>query len=164
MLPFYLCVCWGYSIFATVGSVVVSNQPIAGSIIVRHMELILVLSLPLRVYYLMRCTYITLHEVIMISFDSTWPSLAGSLVFGKIRKIWRYWVVCAYLFSTSLIFVVSLRLEWLGCWRYSGTKWLPCPVEMLGWLSFIFILHYIISSTMSLTTLILCQIVLKYMN
>jgi hypothetical protein len=37
----------------TVVSYIVSNQLIAGSIMVRHMILILVLSLPLRVYYLM---------------------------------------------------------------------------------------------------------------
>jgi hypothetical protein len=29
--------------------------------------------------------------------------LAVSLVFGKIYKIQRYWMVCAYLSSTSLI-------------------------------------------------------------
>jgi hypothetical protein len=38
---------------------------------VRHMILILVLYLPLRVYYLMRCTHNALWEVIMNSFDST---------------------------------------------------------------------------------------------
>jgi hypothetical protein len=48
-----------------------SNQLIAGSIMVRHMKLILALSLPLRVYYLMWCTYNALWEVIMNSFDST---------------------------------------------------------------------------------------------
>jgi hypothetical protein len=55
----------------TVGSYIVSNQLIAGSIMVRHMKLILVLSLPLRVYYLMRCTHNALWGVIMNSFDST---------------------------------------------------------------------------------------------
>jgi hypothetical protein len=38
---------------------------------VRHMILILVLSLPLRVYYLMRCTHSALWGVIMKGFDST---------------------------------------------------------------------------------------------
>jgi hypothetical protein len=37
---------------------------------VRHMRLILVLSLPLRVYYLMRCKHDALRGVIMNSFDS----------------------------------------------------------------------------------------------
>jgi hypothetical protein len=71
MLPFYTCPYWGQSIFVTVGSYTVSNQLIAGSIMVRHMKLILVLSLPLRVYYLMRCIHNTLQGVIMNSFDST---------------------------------------------------------------------------------------------
>ncbi len=43
--------------FVTVGNYVVSNQLIVGSIMVRHMILIFVLSLPLRVYYLVRCTH-----------------------------------------------------------------------------------------------------------
>jgi hypothetical protein len=38
---------------------------------VRHMILIIVLSLPLRVYYLMRRTHNALWVVIMNSFDST---------------------------------------------------------------------------------------------
>jgi hypothetical protein len=38
---------------------------------VRHMILILVLSVPLRVYYLMKCTHNALWGVIMNSFDST---------------------------------------------------------------------------------------------
>jgi hypothetical protein len=37
---------------------------------VRHMILIIVLSLPLRLYYLMGCTHNALQEVIMNSFDS----------------------------------------------------------------------------------------------
>ena len=65
--------------FVTVGSNIVSNQLIVGSIMVRHIRLILVLSLPLKVYYLMRCTHNALQGVITISFDSTWPCLAGSL-------------------------------------------------------------------------------------
>ncbi len=55
----------------TVSNYIVSNQLIAGSIMVRHMILILVLSLPWRVYYLMRCTHDALWGVIMNSFDST---------------------------------------------------------------------------------------------
>jgi hypothetical protein len=47
---------------------------------VRHMILILVLSLPLRVYYLMRCTDNTLWGVIMNSYDST-ISYFGCLLF-----------------------------------------------------------------------------------
>ncbi len=55
----------------TVGNYIVLNQLIAGSIMVRHMILILVVSLPLRVYYLMRCTHYALWRDIMNSFDST---------------------------------------------------------------------------------------------
>ncbi len=55
----------------TVGNYIVSNQVIAGSIMVRHMILILVLSLALRVYDLMRCTHNALSGVIMNSFGST---------------------------------------------------------------------------------------------
>ncbi len=65
-LPF-----WGQSIFVTVGSYIVLNQFIDGSIVVRHIKLILELSLPLRVYYLMRHTHNALWGVIMNSFDST---------------------------------------------------------------------------------------------
>ena len=99
----YPCPYWGQSIFVTVGNYIVSNQLIAGSIMVRHMILILVLSLPLRVYYLMRCTHNALWGVIMNSFDSTIS------YFGCVSCFWQdlqdlfYWVVCAYLFSTSRI-------------------------------------------------------------
>ncbi len=65
------CPYWGQSIFVTVGSYIVLNQFIAGSIMVRHIKLILVLSLLLRLYYLMRCTHNALWGVIMNSFDST---------------------------------------------------------------------------------------------
>jgi hypothetical protein len=70
MFPFYPCPCWGQSIFVTVGSFIMLDQLVAGSIMGRHMKLILVLSLPLRVYYLMRCTHNALWEVIMTSVDS----------------------------------------------------------------------------------------------
>ncbi len=54
----------------TVGSYIMSNKFIVGSIMVSHMRLILVLSLPLKVYYLMRCTHNALQGVIMNSIDS----------------------------------------------------------------------------------------------
>jgi hypothetical protein len=57
--------------FVTVGSFIVSNQLVAGLIMVRHMKSILGLSLLLREYYLMRCTHNALWGVIMNSFDST---------------------------------------------------------------------------------------------
>ncbi len=88
MLLYYPCPYWGQSIFVTVSNYIVSNQLIAGSIMVRHMILILVSSLPLRVYYLMRCcTHNTLWGVIMNSFDSTISYFGCVSIFGKICKI-----------------------------------------------------------------------------
>ncbi len=95
----YPCPYWGQSIFVTVSKCIVSNQLIAGSIMVRHMILVLVLSLPLRVYYLMRCTHNALWGVIMNNFDRTIS------YFGCVSCFWQdlqdlfYWVVRAYLFQ-----------------------------------------------------------------
>jgi hypothetical protein len=71
MLPFYTCPYWGKSTFVTVGIFIMLNQLVAGSIMVRHMKLILLLSLPLRVHCLTRSTHNALWVVIMTSFDST---------------------------------------------------------------------------------------------
>ncbi len=79
----YPCPYWGQSFFVTVGSYVVSNQLIVGSIMVRHMRLILVLSLPLRVYYLRRCTHNALRGVILNSFDSI------KSYFGCVSYFWQ---------------------------------------------------------------------------
>jgi hypothetical protein len=117
MLPFYPCPSWGQSIFVTVGNYIVSNQLIAGSIMVRHMILILVLSLPLRVYYLMSCTHNALWGVIMNSFDSTISYFGCVSCFWQYLQDLFYWVVCAYLVSTSQSLLSLCRLEWLGCWR-----------------------------------------------
>ncbi len=87
MLPYYPCPYWGQSIFVIVSKYIVSNQLIAGSIMVRHMILILVLSLPLRVHYLMRCTPNALWGVIMNSFDSTISCFGCVSIFGKICNI-----------------------------------------------------------------------------
>ncbi len=65
----------------------VLNQLIAGSIMVRHMILALVLSLPLRVYYLIRCTHNALWGVIMNSFDSTISYFCCVSFFDKICMI-----------------------------------------------------------------------------
>jgi hypothetical protein len=84
----------------TVGNYIVSNQLIAGSIMVRHMILILVLSLPLGVYYLMRCTHNALWGVIMNSFDSTisyfgcvscyWQDLQDLTLLGGVCILFQY--------------------------------------------------------------------------
>ncbi len=71
MLPYLPLPLLGTVNIVTVSKYVVLNQLIAGSITVRHMILVLVLSLPLRVYYFMRCTHNALWGVIMNSFDST---------------------------------------------------------------------------------------------
>ncbi len=98
---------------------IVSNQliAIAGSIMVRHMILISVLSLPLRVYYLMRCTHNALWGVIMNSFDRTisyfgcvscfWQNLQDLTLLGGMCIPFQYFPD----------FVVSWKLEWLGCLR-----------------------------------------------
>jgi hypothetical protein len=104
----YPCPYWGHSIFVTVSKYIVSNQLLAGSIMMRHMILVLVLSLPLRVYYLMRCTHNALWGVIMNSFDSTISYFGCVSCFWQDLQDFIYWVVCAYLFSTSQI-VLSLR-------------------------------------------------------
>jgi hypothetical protein len=116
MLPFYPCPYWGQSIFVTVGSFIMSNQLVAGSIKVRHMKLILVLSLLLRVYCLMRSTPNALWGVIMTSFDSTWPYfwlclfyLARSARFD----LWPDGIVHTIQYITD--FIDFLRREWLGC-------------------------------------------------
>jgi hypothetical protein len=99
----------------TVGSYIVSNQLIAGSIMVRHMKLILVMSLPVRVYYLMRCTHNALQGVIINSFDSI------ESYFGCVSCFWQDLQDLTLLdgmcipFQYFTDFVVSLRLEWLGC-------------------------------------------------
>ncbi len=101
----------------TVGSYIVLNQLIAGSIMVRHMKLLLVLSWLLRVYYLMRCTHNALQGVIMNSFDSI------ESYFGCVSCFWQdlqdltLLDVMYILFQFFTDFVVFLRLEWLGCRR-----------------------------------------------
>ncbi len=99
----------------TVGNYIVLNQLVAGLIMVRHMMFILVLSLPLRVYYLMRYTHNALLGVIMNSFDCTLSYLAVSLVFGKICKILMLLDGMCIPFQYFMDFVVSWRFEWLGC-------------------------------------------------
>ena len=113
------CPYWGQSIFVTVGNYIVLNPLIAGSIMVRHMIWhmisIFVLSLPLRVYYLVRCTHNALWGVIMNSFDSTLSYIGCVSCFWQDLQDLFYWVVYAYLFSTSRNLLSLWRLEWLGC-------------------------------------------------
>jgi hypothetical protein len=117
MLPYLPLPLLGTVNFCDVGNYNVSNQLISGSIMVRHMILILILSLPLRVYYLMRCTHNGLWGVIMNSFDSTisyfgcvscfWQDLQDFFLLGSMCIPFQYFTDC----------VVSWRLEWLECWK-----------------------------------------------
>ncbi len=117
MLPYLPLPLLGTVNFVTVGNHIVSNQLIAGSIMVRHMILILVLSLLLRVYYLMRSTHNAVWGVIMNSFDSTisyfgcvscfWQDLQDLTLLGGMCIPSQYFTD----------FLVSWRLEWLRCWR-----------------------------------------------
>ena len=82
--------------------------------------------------------------------------LAVSLVFGKICKI------CStgwYVHTFSVLHGFWCLMEtWvarvLDC--NSDTNWLPCPVEMLGWLSFICILHYYVLNKLKTQILYRC--------
>jgi hypothetical protein len=111
----YPCPYWGKSIFVTVGNYIVLTQLIAGSIMVRHMILILVLYLPLRVYYLMRCTHNALWGVIMNSFDNTISYFWLCLLFlaRSARFVLLGGMCIPFQYFTE--FVVSWRLEWIGC-------------------------------------------------
>jgi hypothetical protein len=121
---------------------------------VRHMILILVLSLPLRVYCHINITLFgeTLWTALIVQYHI----LAVSLVFGKICKIWCYWVVCAYLFSTSQILLSLGDLSGQGAEGNSDANWFPCPVEMLGWLSFILISHYYVLNKLKMQIFFRC--------
>ncbi len=99
----------------TVGSYIVSNQLIAGSIMVRHKEFILVLSLPLRVYYLMRYTHNALWGVIMKSFDITISYFGGVSCFWQDLQDLTLLDGMCIPFQYFMDFDVYLRLEWLGC-------------------------------------------------
>jgi hypothetical protein len=82
---------------------------------VSHMKLKLVLSLPLTVYYLMRCTHNALWGVIMNSFDSI------ESYYGCVSCFWQDLQDLTLLdgmcipFQYFTDFDVSLGLEWLGC-------------------------------------------------
>jgi hypothetical protein len=109
----------GQSIFVTVGIFIRSKKIVARSIIVRHMKLILALSLSLRAYCPMMSTHNTLIGVIMTSLV-----LLHDHTFGCVSCCWQdlqdfiydRMVLCIpFQYTTDLI--VSLRCEWLGCWR-----------------------------------------------
>jgi hypothetical protein len=72
----------------------------------RHMILVLAMSLPLRVYFLMRCTHNALGESLWTAMIVQYHILAVSCLWQDLQDLF-YWVVCIP-FSTSRI-VLSLR-------------------------------------------------------
>ncbi len=122
---------------------------------VRHMMLVLVLSLPLRVYYLMICTHNALWGVIMNSFDSTISYFGCVSFFCKICK------VCSTGWHVHTFPVLHRLWCLLETWvarvlKVSDTNWLPCFVEILGCLSFIFMLHYYVLNELKMQILYRC--------
>jgi hypothetical protein len=77
--------------------------------------LILLLSLPVRVYYLMRCTHNALQGVIMNSFDSIESYFGCVSCFWQDRQDLTLLDGICIPFQYFTDFVVSWRLEWLGC-------------------------------------------------
>ncbi len=127
LLPFYSCPYWGQSFFLTVGSYIVSNQLTAGSIMVRHMKLILVLSLPLRVNYLMRCTHNALWGVIMNSFDITWSYFG--CVFLFLARSARFDITGWYVHTFSVLYGFCCLLEtWVARVQKVAVVPTDCPV------------------------------------
>jgi hypothetical protein len=117
---------WGQSIFVTVSKYIVLNQLIAGSILVRHMILVLVLSLLLRVYYLMMCTHNALWGVMMNSFNIT-ISYFGCLLF--LARSARFDVTGWYVHTFSILYRFCCLLEtWVA--RVLKITVIPtdCPV------------------------------------
>ncbi len=120
----YPCSYWGRSIFVTVGNYIVSNRLIARSIMVRHMILVLVLSLPLRVYYLMRCTHTLFGESLWKALIVQNHILGVSLVFGIFCKIFSTgWYVHTFsvlhgfccLFKTWVAWVLKVTVIPTDC-------------------------------------------------
>ncbi len=99
------------------GSSTISNQLVAGSIIVRHIKSILEPSLPLRVYKPMRSTHNASQGVVMTSFYGTCPHFCCVSYWpGKICKIWHIWFGTQRLHdfiwkNVSSCFIIQTRLN-----------------------------------------------------
>ena len=82
----YVCLCpfaplypWEYqALCCDIGNSTISNQLVAGSIIVTHIKSICVLSLPLRVYGPMRSTHNASQGLVIASFVGSLPYLSWS--------------------------------------------------------------------------------------
>ncbi len=152
LLPFYFCPCWGQSICWR--SVDALSQTIFfdQSIMVRHMKLIFVLYLPLRLYclILMRSTHNAHQGVVMTSFDSTWPFFWLHLLFlarldGIVHNFqyefqvylfvcWEFYSILRRIipvpqtsFSNKLISFFAATMAWSGFGPYHGLWFEDAP-------------------------------------
>ncbi len=113
----------------------ISNQLVAGSIIVRHIKSILEPSLPLRVYEPMRSTHNASQGVVMTSFVEHARTYAVSLI--NLARFARFdlWLD-GTLHTFPIHHGVSLSLQDVSAQGAGGsgdTNWPPCAVEMLEW-------------------------------
>ena len=101
------------------GSPSISKQLVAGSIIVRHINLILEPSFLLRVYGPMRSTHNASQGVIMTSFGGTCPYFWLCLLFTwqDLQDLTYDRMVRCIPFQYSTDFIVLSRREYPGCWR-----------------------------------------------
>ncbi len=98
----------------TVGSSTISNQLVAGLIIVRHMKSILEQSLPLRVQGPMKSTHNALHKAFMTSFSGTHPYFWLCLLFiwQNLQDLMYDQIVLHIPFQYIIDIIISLRHEW----------------------------------------------------
>ena len=100
-----------------VGNTAISNQLVAGSMIVTHIKSISVLSLPLRVYGPMRSTH---KGVVMASFAGSFPYLWCLRLFTW--QLWHFltcdWTVCLRPFQ----YIKDKEFPWDMCsWGVEGS-------------------------------------------
>ena len=130
----YGCFCWiclalplcffvsmgiSSSLGCDIGSSTILNQLVRGSIIVMHIKLITVLSLPLRVYDPMRSTHNASQGVVMASFAGSYPYLWVLHLFTW--QLWHFWCVIRLSFAGPFQYIergsISSRHMFPGCWR-----------------------------------------------
>ncbi len=102
----------------------ISNQLVAGSIIVRHMQSILEPSLSLRVYGPMMSTHNASQGVVMTSFGGTRPYfwLCLSFTLQNLQDLTYDQMVRRIPFQYILDLIVSSRRECTGCWSSDDTN------------------------------------------
>ena len=117
------------------GSSTISNQLVAGSIIVRHIKSILEPSLPLRVYGPIRSTHNAAQGVVMASLGGTWPYFWLCLLFTwqDLQDLIYFGWYVSYLSNTSRISTFPQDVSAQGAGGSGDTNWQPCAVEMLEW-------------------------------